>query len=172
MIRHLLAALAASLIVGACSDSIGPHVTPPAAGVYVLRTINGASLPNDAVYPSYVTVAETLFVATDHSYFVAGTYYARYAPSFHQVSPHHTFQISGDSLIAPALGQGANGSGSFGAAALTIQGDTLVAAYFSGGITRYVRAPTTPGSVASLMLTTPGTLLVQSFRPAVLADTP
>ncbi|MGI8547087.1 MAG: hypothetical protein ACR2M1_07100 [Gemmatimonadaceae bacterium] len=163
MIRHFLAALAASLIVGACSDSTGPHITPPAAGVYVLRTINGASLPNDDVYPSYVTVAETLFVAPDHSYFVAGAYYARYVPSLYQVSPRHTFQISGDSVIAPTLGQGANGLGGFGAAAITMLGDTVVASYLAGGITHYVRvpAPPPPGPVASLVLTKTDTLLLQ-----------
>jgi len=162
MLRCCVVALAASLVVS-CSDSTAPRATPPAAGVYVLRTIEGDSLPNNSVWPNYVTIAETLFVSPDNSYVVAGAYAARYVLSFYQVSPKRTFQISGDSVIATALGQGGNGTGGFGAAALSVVGDTLVATYFGGGITRYVRVPTPapPGPVSSLVLTTQDTLLVQ-----------
>lgn len=162
MFRPYLAALTLSLIAVGCSDSTAPRATPPAAGVYVLRSINGDTLPNSNEWPSYVTAAETLFVASDESYFVTGAYSARYVPGYYEVSPRYKFQISGDTVIAPALGQGGNGPGSFGAAALSMKGDTLIANYLSGGSTRYQHVPTPapPGPVASLVLIRRDSLLV------------
>lgn len=170
IVRTTLCAVATSLALVGCSDSTAPRSQPqpPGPGVYVLRTINGASLPNDGVYPATVTVAETLIVAKDESYTVAGAYYARYALTSYQVTSPHTFRFSGDTVFAPTLNQGANGLGSFGEAIVTTRGDTLTATYPGGfpsgdGVTVFTRVanPTVPGPVASLLLWNADTLLVQ-----------
>lgn len=170
VVRMTLAAGATLLAFAACADSTAPrvqsHPQPPAPGVYVLRTLNGSSLPNDAVYPSIVTVAETLIVAPDESYSVAGAYYARYMLTTYRITSSQAFRFSGDTVFAPTLNQGANGFGSFGEAVVTTQGDTLTARYPdypSSGVAvfTHVANPTLPGPVASLLLWSADTLLVQ-----------
>lgn len=153
----------ATLFALACSDSTAPRPHPPAPGVYVLRTLNGSSLPNEGVYPSIVTAAETLVVAPNESYTVAGAYYARYTTTYYQVTPSQAFRISGDTVFAPKLNQGANGFGSFGEAVVTTRGDTLTANYPNGALAVFTRVanPTLPGPVASLLLWNADTLLVQ-----------
>lgn len=169
VVRMTLSAAATLLALAACSDSTAPRPRPrprphlPAPGVYVLRTINGFSLPNDGVYPSIVTVAETLVVAPDESYRVAGAYYARYETTYYQVTPPQAFRVSGDTVFALRPNQGAYGLGSFGEAVVTTRSDTLTANYPSGGLTVFTRVanPTLPGPVASLLLWNADTLLVQ-----------
>src|SRR6476659_6713554 len=112
VVRVTLSAVATLVAIAACSDASAPRPPQPhlpAPGVYVLRTINGASLPNDNVFPSIVTVAETLLVAPDESYSVACAYYRRYTLTYYQVTPPQTFRTSGDTVFAPKLNQGANG---------------------------------------------------------------
>ena len=164
--RVTLSAGATLFALVACSDASAPRPQPhlPAPGVYALRSLNGAALPNDGVYPSIVTVAETLVVAQDESYTVAGAYYARYSLTAYRVTAPKTFRTSGDTVFAPSLNQGANGvTGSFGEAIISTSGDTLTANYPSGGLAVFERIvnPTLPGPVATLLLSNADTLLVQ-----------
>lgn len=151
-----LSAGATLLALAACSDSTAPRPHPPAPGVYVLRTLNGLTLPNDYAYPGTVTVAETLVVARDESYTVAGVYYERYATTYYQVTPPQAFRVSGDTVFAIRIG-------SFGEAVVTTRGDTLTANHLSGELKVFTRVanPTLPGPAASLLLWNADTLLVQ-----------
>lgn len=163
VVRTTLRAGAMLLALAACSESTAPRPRPPAAGVYVLRTLNGSPLPDDNVYPAIVTVAETLVVAPDESYTVAGAYYARYMLTTYRVTAPQTFRTSGDSVFAPTLNQGGNGPGSFGEAVVTTRGDTLTAVYPGSGFSVFTRVanPALPGPVASLLLWNADTLLMQ-----------
>ena len=160
IVRMTVSAGATLFAVAACSDSTAPRPHPPAPGVYVLRTLNGWPLPNADAYPGTVTVADTLVVAPDESYTVAGAYYARYETTYYWVTLPQAFRISGDTVFASRLNQSA---GFYDEAVVTTRGDTLTANYSSGELTVFTRVakPTLPGPVASLLLWNADPLLVQ-----------
>lgn len=150
-----------ALMIVSCSDSAtGPRADVPPAGVYVLQSVNGIPLPWGSI-SSGQTQAETLFVASDRSYFVAGLYATRGVGAYNVVKPPRTFQIAGDSVIAPELGASTP-------ALLVHRGDTVLAHSSDGSATGvYVRVPTPapPGPVASLVLKTSDTLLLMGGGP-------